>query len=297
MFSIPKKTNNIPAIGLGTWGMGGRMEHDQDNDDARDIKAIQLALNEGVTHIDTAEAYAAGYSEVLTAKAMSDFARDKIFLASKVFATNLAYQDVLNSCEASLKRLQTEYIDLYYVHAVNNDVPLEETSKAFNELLRDGRIKNIGVCNFGVETMKAFQDLLDAPIIANQSHYSLVYREPEHAGLLKHCEDVGATFVAWRPLLWNDPNRTEQPAGNAWDRGAFPIMDQIADRYGKPNVQLALNWLINQPNVATLIKTTQEKHLHEVLECIKWELSSEDIETLRKEFPDQRKVSCAVPLG
>lgn len=290
------KINGIPVLGLGTWGMGGRMERDLQNDDARDIEAIKYAIVSGLTHIDTAELYAAGHSEKLIGRAISDLPRENVFLASKVFSTNLAHDDVLKACDASLERLQTNYLDLYYVHVPNKDVPFEETAKAFNKLLSDGKIKNIGVCNFSVESMKLFQQFLDAPIAANQCHYNLVYREPERTSLLEHCKKVGAAFVAWRPLKWNDPSRPDQPKGSAWDRGVYPILDQVADRYGRPNIQVALNWLLNQPNICSLVKTSRREHLNEILEALDWTLSPEDIELLRTQFPDQRSVSCAVPL-
>lgn len=294
--AIPIKTHGIPVLGLGTWCMGGRSEHDPNNDDARDIQAIRDSITSGITHIDTAESYAAGHTETLISQAISGIARNGLFLASKVYPTHLRYDDALRACEASLARLKTDYLDLYYVHVPNKEVSYAETAKAFNSLLRDGRIKNVGVCNFSVESMKAFQQHLDAPIIANQSHYNLVYRGPERLGLLKHCQDVGAAFIAWRPLMWNDPSRTDQPKGSAWEQNIYPILDLMAARYGKPNVQVALNWLINQPNVCSLIKTSQKKHLEEILATLHWSLSSEDIEMLRAEFPDQREVSCAVPL-
>ena len=162
--------------------------------------------------------------------------------------------------------------------------------------MREGRIKTIGVCNFSAQSMIDLQKLLDAPIAVNQSHYSLVYREPARAALLDHCTKVGALFIAWRPLLWKLPGREDQPQGSAWDRGVYPLLDQISDRYGKSNVQVALGWLITQPNIGTLVKTTRLDHLRELLGCLDWALSPEDVAELTAHFPEQRDISGSVPL-
>jgi len=302
VITIPTKTNatsfSMPVIGLGTWEMGGRVEHNPNNDDERDIQAIREAVVTcGITHIDTAELYAAGHSETLVAQALVGIPRASFQIATKVSGNHLGYDATLKSCEDSLKRLQTDFVDLYYVHIRNKAVPLKETARALNKLHRDGRVKNVGVCNFNVESLKELEPLLDVPIAANQCHYNLVYREPEQANLLEYCEKNGITFVAWRPVLWNEATRFNQPKGSAWERGVYPILDEMAKKYGKPTIQVAVNWLINQPNICTLVKASQIKHLQEILGCLTWTLSPEDIERLRAGFPDQRSISCAVPLG
>jgi len=149
-----KKLNcgfTMPEYGLGTWEMGGRKEHDPSNDDQADIKAIQEAIKLGVFHIDTAEAYADGYSEVLIAKAIKGQDRSKLFLSSKINTKNLEYEEVLSACEKSLKRLQTDYIDLYMPHGYNSAFSLKDTMRALDKLVDDRIVKNIGLSNFGVE--------------------------------------------------------------------------------------------------------------------------------------------------
>lgn len=96
--------------------------------------------------------------------------------------------------------------------------------------------------------------------------------------------------------MWNEAHRPS-PCGNAWERGHVPLFDQMADRYGKPNIQVALNWLINQPNVSALVKSSRTEHLKEILDSLNWVLAPEDIERLRREFPHQKDISSAVPLG
>ncbi|MGE4351100.1 MAG: aldo/keto reductase [Bdellovibrionales bacterium] len=300
MRPLPTRQNksglDFPVLGLGTWGMGGYQQKDPTHDDAQDIQAIHKALALGITHIDTAELYAQGHSEEIVALALEGTPRASVQLASKVMGAHHHHDDVLAACEHSLKRLHTDHLDLYYLHWHNPEIPLKETASALNKLYRDGRIKHIGVCNFHVTSMKELQAYLEAPIAVNQSHYSLVYREPERAGLLDYCHDNGITFVAWRPIMWHEEHRP-CACGNAWERGKVRLLDEMADRYGKPNVQVALNWLINQPNVCALVKSSRLEHLKEILDSLTWTLSNEDRETLRRDFPNQQDVSSAVPLS
>src|SRR3989344_8387321 len=117
-----KKLNNgfeMPVFGFGTWMMGGAFTQDPNNDDQADIQAIKTAIKFGITHIDTAEKYAGGHAEELVGEAIRNFARKKLFIVSKVSQTNLKYDDLIKSCQATLQRLNTSYLDLYLIHAPN----------------------------------------------------------------------------------------------------------------------------------------------------------------------------------
>lgn len=288
----------MPSIGLGTWGMGGRSTaHDPDNDDARDIKAIRYALESGMTHIDTAEIYAGGYAETLVARALKDVPRDTYSVATKVPGVHQSETDIVKSCRASLERLQLEYADLYYLHWPNHEIPLKETAQGLIHLRQEGLIRHYGVCNFAPETMKRLQDHLDQPIAVNQSHYSLPFREPEAAGLIEHCAEVGTLFAAWRPILWHYEGRTGQPGANPWVTGAFPMLEQVAEQLGKTSVQIAINWLISQPNIVTLVKSSTPKNIDEIMGSLGWDMPPELIEELRRDFPEQFSVSNSVPLS
>src|SRR5207253_1559656 len=116
-----------------------------------DIAAIKEAIELGVTHFDTAEMYADGYSETLLGMAIKDYDRSKLFLVSKVYPTHLAYDDVLKSAKASLQRLGTSYLDLYLTHGWTNTVPIKETMRAMDALVEEGLAKHIGICNYNVE--------------------------------------------------------------------------------------------------------------------------------------------------
>lgn len=275
----------MSVFGFGTWQMGGRMERDRQNDDQTDILAIQTALDRGITHIDTAEMYANGYTEILIGKALKERDRSKIFLVSKVKSENLGYDDTLKACEKSLERLQVDYLDLYLMHRYSDQYPLKDTIRALDRLKAEGLIRHIGVANFGKEHLAEAQSYTSNQIVCDQVHYNLVYREPEETGLLAYCQNNDVFLVAWRPvgkgdLLQNTPM----------------ILKEMCQKYQKTPAQIAINWLVSQPGVLTLSKTRNIEHLEENLGALNWEMTNEDIERIRREFPDRKKISDVVPL-
>ena len=276
----------MPVYGLGTWQMGGKKEHDPRNDDLADMAAIRAAIESGIIHIDTAEVYAAGYAETLVGQATKGYDRSKLFLVSKVETTHLDYEEVLKACERSLERLQTNYLDLYLLHGYNTGFDLKKTIQAMNKLVAQRLTKHIGVANFGVKHLQEAQGYADSKIVCDQVHYNLQFREPEHSGLLEHCQQNDIMLIAWRPvgkgnLLANTPN----------------VLKEICKKYGKTPAQVAINWLISQPNVVTLSKTRNLEHLRENLGGLGWTMEPQDIEKLRHEYPNQVSISDVVPLG
>ncbi len=287
--TIPVKTLKngyaFPVFGLGTWMMGGRSERDLQNNDERDIAAIRRAIDNGITHIDTAELYADGYAETLVGRAISDFDRSKLYLVSKVVGAHLAFDDVIKSAKASLNRLKTNYLDLYLIHWPNPEIPLKETMMAMDKLVSDGLVKNIGVSNFNVARMKEAQSYTTNKIIANQVHYNLIYREPEVKGVLQYCQDNDIYLIAWRPI--------EKGVLNTKN---ISLLDEMSKKYNKTPAQIAINWLISQQNVVSLSTMRSPEHLDENLQALNWALSEKDIERLRNDFPDRQFVSNRVPL-
>lgn len=275
----------MPVFGLGTWQMGGREIRNPQNDDKKDIAAIQKAIKLGVTHIDTAEQYAGGYAETLVGKAIEGYDRSKLFIVSKVSPEHLNYNDVLRSNEASLKRLKTDYLDLYLIHYPNLEIPIEETLKAMDKLVEQGLVKNIGVSNFRTERLKEAQKHTKNKLVVNQVYYNLVIREPEHEGLLNYCQQNDVLLEAYRPV--EKGTLLAQPV---------TILSKLARKYGKTPAQIAINWLISQKNVITLSKTSTIEHLKENLGAISWQMDKEDIEKLRNDFPNQQEKSEKLPL-
>ncbi len=288
MMTIPCKTGGgrpIPVFGLGTWRMGGDFNRNPANDDARDIAAIVRALDAGITHIDTAEIYAAGHAETLVGRAIAGRRRPDLFLASKVSGAHLRHDDVLRAAEGSLRRLGTDYLDLYYIHKPNPEIPLQETMRAMNRLAAEGVIRQIGISNFSPERARAAAGLAARPLAASQAHYNLIFREPERAGLLGFCAGRGILTVAWRPvqkglLIGQAP----------------PLLIEIARKYGATPAQIAINWLIAQPNVATLSTMRTPAHLAENLGALHFIMAEEDHARLAREYPGQQARSDAVPL-
>lgn len=275
----------MPVFGLGTWEMGGKMERDIENDDKADIQAIKNAIDAGITHIDTAEVYANGHSEKLVGEAIKGYNRKKLFLVSKVARFNQQPDQVRKSLMESMERMGVDYLDLYLLHAPSRDVEIEETMKAMDELKKEGKILNIGVSNFTVKQMKRAQKATKNKIVANQLHYSLWQRETEIAGLVDYCQKEDVMFIAWRPL----------EKGDVLEAGK-DVLGEMANKHNKTPAQIAINWLISQKNVVTLSKMRSKKHLEDNLGAVNWKMKESDIDRLRKEFPDQQKVSGAVPF-
>lgn len=275
----------MSVLGFGTWYMGGRFDRESNYDESKDIQAIKKTVELGGYRFDTAEMYANGYSEEILGKALKGYDREKLFITSKVSPEHLGYDDVISSCKDSLKRLQTDYLDLYLIHSPNPDIPIEETMKALDYLKDQGLIKNIGVCNFNVDRLKEAQSKTKNKIVLNQVHYNLIFREPQIKGVIEYCQDNDIFIEAWRPIQ----------QGNLTKRGV-DITDKLCEKYSKTPAQVAINWLISQKNVVTLTKTSNLKHLEEDLGSVGWTMSQEDIRSLKDNYPIQLDRSNAVQL-
>jgi diketogulonate reductase-like aldo/keto reductase len=263
--------------------MGGRWEAEADKDEA-EIKAIRAAIDNGITHIDTAEVYGAGHSEELVAQAIKGHDRSKLFIATKVAGHNQGYEGVHAALEASLERLGTDYVDLYLLHRYPEPgIDIEGTMRAMDELVKTGKVRNIGVCNMSVDRLKEVQKRTDNPIVCNQVHYSLACREIVERGVLKYCQQNGIAIVAWGPLQKGELEQAD-------------VLRMIARKHDKTPYQIALSWLMSQPGVVTIPKTSNIEHLEENLGAVGWQLPQEDMDNLTKNFPGQYIESDRVPL-
>jgi diketogulonate reductase-like aldo/keto reductase len=259
-------------IGMGTWGMGGGM-HADSKGDSEAIEALKLGLDIGMTHIDTAEMYGAGHSEEIVAKALENW-RKPVFVASKVSPSHFAYDDLLRSARKSLDRLRVKQIDLYQLHWPNSRIPIAETMKAMEKLVRDGLIRYIGVSNFSVDQMReARVSLSTEDIVSNQVEYSIVDRAVEEE-ILPYCQQERLTLIAYSPL---GQGRIARGRGEV-----FKVVDEVADRLGKSRSQVALNWLLRHESVVVIPKASDKEHVRENAGGSGWKLSTEDFQEINR---------------
>jgi diketogulonate reductase-like aldo/keto reductase len=185
-----------------------------------------------------------------------------------------------------------EYFDIYYIHLPDPAIPVAETAKAFNELVEEGVIKNIGISNASIKTIKEYQKYLKYPIAVCQNQYNLIYRESSTSGVINFCKQQNIKFVAWRPLQIPIPAIGVK---SLYKKSNFEILDKMAKKYNKTVAQIAIKWLIEQDNVHVIFNTRNIKHLDEILETNTFEMLQEDLDVLTKDFPDQKEVGL-IPL-
>ena len=259
---------SIPKLGFGTWKIGGGSYADPKLDSAS-LAAIKSALETGYTHFDTAEMYGGGHTEELLGQAIreSRVDRGKLFITSKVMPSHLKYDDVLKACENSLRRLKMDYIDLYLIHWPTAGMRLEDTFRALNKLVRDDKVKHLGVSNFNLRLLKESQALSETPLITNQVPYSISDRSYVHNGVLEYCQQNDILLTAYEPV----------------DKGRLNInrtLQSIADAHNATPYQIALVWLISQPRVITIPMSYDPQHIKENFESVNIELSENEFKIL-----------------
>ena len=254
----------VPCLGIGTWMFAERRQRRAD-----EIAALQLAVDLGMTVVDTAEMYADGRSEELVAEALSTRRKD-IFLVSKVMPHHATVRGTVAACHASLRRLKTDHLDLYLLHWRGN-VPLTETLEAFQQLKRDGKIRHWGVSNFDLD------DLQELPkgAATNQVLYNLSRRGIEH-DLLPWCRDHGVPVTAYSPLEQGRLLRNRTLAA-------------VAGRLHPTPAQVALAWVLRDPQVIASPKSGHADRVRENHGALQIELSSGDLDELDRAFPPPKR--------
>ena len=280
---------DISKIGIGTWKLAGDVVAALDNDDENDINSLRFAINHGINHIDTSESYSGGKSEIMVGKAIRDFDRTKIFIATKVREWNLRYKDLIESCNKSLERMNLSYIDLYYIHKQNPNISVSEICSALNYLLDKGLIKNVGLSNVGVDKIEEFNKYLNVNVYAVQNQYNLVCRESQHKHVIDYCRNKNIKFISWRPILLSYPGVVDPMYG----RGTYSLLDNMAQKYKVSNVQVAAKWLLQQENVYIVFKSNKPDHIKEIIDTNSFELSEDDWEKINVDFPVQFDKGCS----
>jgi diketogulonate reductase-like aldo/keto reductase len=260
----------VPVIGMGTWTIEGPPGVER-----RAIEALRLGLDLGLTHIDTAEMYGSGRVEELVAEAIHD-RREEVFLASKVLPSNASYKGTLRACIQSLKRLKTEWLDLYLLHWPSS-YPIRETMRAMEKLVEDGMIRFIGVSNFDVDQLEAAETALSKHRLAcNQVLYHLGYRGIERH-IQPYCANREIAVVGYSPFGHGSFPPPESTGGR--------VLAEIAKRHGRTPRQVALNFLTRHPSVFTIPKAGRPEHVQENSGGTGWELTSDDLIAIDRAFP------------
>ncbi|EMA69935.1 aldo/keto reductase [Halorubrum distributum] len=249
--TVPTKTlpsgAELPALGLGTYDLS----------DGETADSVRAALDAGYAHIDTAEGYM-NEAAVGDALAASGVDRDDVFLTSKVLAKNLNYESVIESCEASLDRLGTDYLDLYLIHWPNRAISLRETLRAMAELRERGLVRDIGVSNFSAYQLSCAHHISDVPIAVNQIEFHPWFQRPD---LVDYCRETDTVVEAAAPLARTDVFGDE-------------VVADLAEKYDKHPAQVVVRWAIDS-GVVPLPRSSTPEHVRANAD-LDWELDEAD---------------------
>ena len=259
----------LPKVGFGTWSIGGGSYADPSLDSAS-MAALRAALETGYTHFDTAEAYASGHAEELIGRAVREMntEREAVFITSKVSEQHLQYDAVLRACENSLRHLNMDYIDLYLIHWPGSiGTNYEETFRALNKLVRDGKVRHLGVSNFKLKLLKHAQALSETPILTNQIPYSLPNKTYVENGVIEYCQKNDILVTAYTPVKFRNLKVSK-------------TIQSIAEAHSATPFQIALAWLVTQPRVITIPMSYNPQHIRENFAAADIELTDDDFKTL-----------------
>ncbi len=297
----------VSRLCLGCMTYGTPKWHKWILDDAASRPFFKQALEAGINFFDTADAYSLGVSEEVTGRALKELAkRDQIILATKVYNAmgdgpndrGLSRKHILDSIDASLRRLQTDYVDLYQIHRWDRETPIEETMETLHAVVRAGKVRYIGASSMYAWQFAQAQYTADrhgwTRFVSMQNHYNLVYREEERE-MNPFCREHGVGLIPWSPLArgFLAGNRTRDQRGETTRSTAdpfandlyyrdedFKIVDRVvelANQRGVKPTQIALAWLLHQPGVtAPIIGASKPHHLPEAIAALDVKLSDQE---------------------
>lgn len=258
----------IPRLGLGTWYMGENKSQRQ-----QEVAALRFGIEYGAKLIDTAEMYGEGEAELITGEAMRGY-RDNLYLVSKFYPHHAGRKQVIAACERSLRRLNTDHLDLYLLHW-RGSVPFAETLEALYQLREQGKIVDYGVSNLDLDDMQEWCDADQLGLCAtNQVLYNLKRREADYA-LKPFMDSKQMSLMAYCPL----------------DQGHLlqhPVLRQLAERHDATTAQIALAWLLAQKGVIAIPKSTHLERVKENLDAAELLLTQDDLHLLNEAFPQPK---------
>ncbi|MFF7754576.1 aldo/keto reductase [Streptomyces sp. NPDC007971] len=298
------------CLGCMTYGLPDRGRHEWTLDEEASRPLIRQALEAGINFFDTANVYSDGTSEEIVGKALRDFAdRDEIVLATKVNGrmrpgpngAGLSRKAVLSEIDHSLRRLGTDYVDLYQIHRYDHSTPVEETMEALHDLVKAGKVRYIGASSMYAWEFSKAQYTAErhgwTKFVSMQNHYNLLYREEERE-MLPLCADQGVSTLPWSPLARGRLTRdwgtvTERSANDDFggrlyqesDRSVVEAVTRIAGERGVPRAQVALAWLLHRDTVAApIVGAAAPHHLRDAVAAVDLLLSEQEIEQLEQPY-------------
>lgn len=304
-YPLGQTSISVSRLGLGCMGMS---DFYGATDDANSLTVLNTAFDLGVNFFDTADMYGFGRNEALLGQWLKHQTREQVVIATKfgLVRSPESYERRIDNtpayihqaCDASLKRLGTDYIDLYYCHRRNPETPIEEMMQALEQLVQAGKVKAIGLSEVSTETLRQAHSIY--PVTAIQSEYSLWTREPEQ-GMLDRCQTLGISFVAYSPLGRafltasikpeqldeNDFRRINprfQGKAFAHNQSLVAQLAEFAKSKGAMPAQVALAWLLSKPNVLPIPGTKQINYLQQNVAALELKLSEQDCRYLETLF-------------
>jgi len=301
------------CLGMMTYGTSKWRDWVLDEEESRPF--VKRALEMGINFFDTADIYSNGVSEEVTGRALKDFARrDEVVLATKVYFPSgegpnqrgLSRVHIMNAIDASLKRLGTDYVDLYQIHRWDYSTPIEETLEALHDVVKSGKARYIGASSMYAWQFSKALYLTEhhgwTRFISMQNHYNLVYREEERE-MIPLCREEGIGIIPWSPLARgfltgsrtrdvHEPTIRAKTDGFAQDMyyqdKDFDVVDRVkelAKRHGVTPAQIALAWLLHQPGLtAPIIGASKMPHLEQAVGALEIKLSQDEIDILEEPY-------------
>ena len=253
-------------------GLGSLFNNYKTKDNLKIRKVIDKAYHEGINFIDTAPVYGAGEIEKIIGSSILN-KRDKFILATKSLPSQNKYQEIISSVNKSLERLKTDYIDLFQIHWPNHNIAIEETCDALETLIKDGKIKYVGVCNSPLEDLKKYHQILDDKLASIQSEFNLLERS-EYDKLKKFIDDKKITMIGYAPFLngkfYNGLHQKK-------------ILDELERKYNKKKSEIILNWICSQSeNFISIPSTLKIKNLVSNANSQNFTLSDSDFSFINK---------------
>jgi aryl-alcohol dehydrogenase-like predicted oxidoreductase len=301
---------SVVTLGCMSFGAPDRGSHAWTLDEDASRPIIRQALESGINVLDTANTYSDGSSEEIVGRAIKEFSRrDDIVLATKVFMPmregpnggGLSRKAIFTEIDNSLRRLQTDYVDLYQIHRWDYTTPIEETLEALNDLVRSGKVRYLGASSMWAWQFATALHLAErhgwTKFVSMQNHYNLLYREEERE-MLPLCADRGIGVIPWSPLArgrltrpWDastarsDTDEFGRSLYRDEDRAIVEQVAKIADVRGVSRAQVALAWLLSKPVITSpIVGATKQQHLQDAVDAVDLVLDEDEVRTLEEPY-------------